>query len=77
MAAVRQFALDHPTTGYKRLAWLMVDKNVAHLRPWQVYGILQEHDLMPRRPQAALQRLQRPPEPEYPDRVWHIDLMYL
>jgi len=77
MAAACRFALEYPATGYKRLAWLMVDKDVAYLRPWQVYRVLQDHDLMFRRPQPALQSLQRPPEPQHPDQVWHIDLMYL
>ncbi len=77
VAAVCRFALEHPATGYKRLAWLMVDKNVAYLRPWQVYTILQDRDLMSRRPKLALEELRRPPEPQHPDQVWHIDLMYV
>lgn len=77
MAAVCRFALGHPATGYKRLAWLMVDKDVAYLRPWQVYRVLRDHDLMLRRPKIALEELRRPPEPQRPDQVWHIDLMYL
>ena len=77
VAAVRAFALDHPATGYKRLTWLLVDKNVAFLRPYQVYRLLSTEDLLCRRPVSAPEALKRPPEPDHPDQVWHVDLMYL
>ena len=75
--AVRGFALTHPQTGYKRLAWQMVDEDVAYLRPYQVYRILTEHELLCRRARPPAEALRRPPEPDHPDQVWHIDLMYL
>jgi putative transposase len=74
---VRGFALTHPQTGYKRLAWQMVDEDAAYLRPYQVYRILTEHDLLCRRDSPPAKALRRPPEPDHPDQVWHIDLMYL
>ena len=74
---VRRFALAHPQMGYKRLTWQMVDENVAYLRPYQVYRILSEQDLLCRRQAPAVEALRRPPEPDHPDQVWHIDLMYL
>ena len=75
--AVRDAALAYPQTGYKRLTWLMVDEDVACLRPWQVYDILGKHDLLRRTAQLASKPLKRPPEPDHPDQVWHVDLMYL
>lgn len=77
VGTVRGFALTHPQTGYKRLAWQMVDEDVAYLRPYQVYRILTEHDLLCRRDSPPAEALRRPPEPDHPDQVWHIDLMYL
>jgi transposase InsO family protein len=47
------------------------------LRPWQVYDILGERDLLRRSAQPASQPLKRPPEADHPDQVWHVDLMYL
>jgi transposase-like protein len=38
--AVCTCALAHPAMGYKRLTWLMVDQEVAYLRPYQVYRLL-------------------------------------
>ena len=75
--AVCDGALTFPATGYKRLTWLMVDQDVAYLRPYQVYRILKGRDLLAQRPKAATEALKRPPAPDHPDQVWHIDLMYL
>jgi transposase InsO family protein len=77
VAAVSAFALAHPTMGYKRLTWLMVDADVAYLRSYQVYTILAERNLLCRRPAPPPAALQQPPEPDHPDQVWHVDLMYL
>ena len=75
--AVRKYALKHPTLGYKRLSWQMLDADVVALRPYQVYEILRQLDLIVRRPQEPDQTLRRPEPPKRPDEVWHIDLMYL
>ena len=75
--AVCDFARAHPKLGYKRLSWQMVAEAVAYLRPHQVYAILQAHDLMHRQPHVVPEPLKRPAEPDHPDQVWHIDLMYL
>ena len=75
--AVRKYALLYPRLGYKRLSWQMLDADMAALRPYQVYGILRQLDLIVRRPQVPDQTLKRPEPPKRPDEVWHIDLMYL
>ena len=77
VAAVREYALGHPLTGYKRLCWLMVDADVAYLRPYQVYDILSAQGLIRRREMVIADPLHRPAAPDHPDQVWHIDLMYL
>lgn len=76
-AAVRDFALQHPVMGYKRLTWAMVDQDIAYLRPYQVYRVLREHQLLVRRPKPPEEALRRPPPAVRPDQVWHIDLMYV
>lgn len=77
VTAVCDYALAHPAMGYKRLTWQMVDEDVAYLRPYQVYGILKEQDLIRRRKTSQPESLRRPAEPDHPDQVWHIDLMYV
>lgn len=77
VAAARHFALAHPKMGYKRLAWQMVDEDIVYLRPYQVYRVLQEGDLVRRWAGSASGALKRPPDPDHPDQVWHVDLMYV
>jgi len=75
-AAVIDYALKHPKEGYRRLAWMMIDDDVAYVSPSSVYRILDEGDLLYR-----WKRSQRsgepPPEPTGPNERWHTDLMYL
>jgi len=75
--AVCQYARAHAHTGYKKLAWLMVDENVAFLGPNQVYEVLQKYDAMSQRGTWSVALLNRPPEPQRPDERWHVDIMYL
>jgi len=75
--AVRRYALQYPGLGYKRLAWQMLDQNVAALKPYQVYRILGDLDLIARRPREPQDPLRRPEPPKRADEVWHIDLMYV
>lgn len=77
IAAVCGFARLHPVMGYKRLAWQMVDKDVAYLKQHQVYDILATNNLLARQPKPAAGSLHRPLEPDHPDLVWHVDIMYL
>ncbi len=76
VTTVRDYAQDHPELGYKRLAWTMVDENVAFLRPGMVHAVLAEAQLLGRR-QPAPTGLRRPAEVDHPDQRWHTDLMSL
>ena len=76
VTTVRNYAHGHPELGYKRLAWTMVDENVAFLRPGMVYAVLAEAQLLGRR-QPAPTGLRRPAEADHPDQRWHTDLMSL
>ena len=40
------YVLEHPREGYRRLAWMMVDKDIAYLSPSTVYRILDQEDLL-------------------------------
>ncbi len=75
-AAVRRYALAHPQDGYRRLAWQMLDADVASLSASSVYRILRDADLLYRWKRSG--HAGAPPAP--PTRVherWHTDLMYL
>jgi transposase InsO family protein len=71
------YALEYPQIGYKRLTWQMIDDDVVYLKPYQVYEILKERSLLRWGKNGASETLNRPPEPDHPDAVWHVDLMYL
>ena len=75
--AVVAYAKAQPREGYRRLAWMMVDEDIACLTPSTVYRVLDSYDLLYRwkRPEPGYGK--RVPEATYPDEVWHVDLMYL
>ena len=75
--SVCSYALEYPQIGYKRLTWQMIDDDVVYLKPYRVYEILKERGLLRWGKNGAPETLNRPPEPDHPDEVWHIDLMYL
>jgi transposase InsO family protein/transposase-like protein len=75
--AVECFTLTQPTLGYKRLAWLMVDQDIAYLSPYWVGQVLKRAGLLRTRTPPAGAALSRPPAPERPDEQWHIDIMYV
>ena len=75
--AVVDYAKAQPREGYRRLAWMMIDDDIACLTPSTVYRILDRYDLLYRwkRPEPSYGR--KVPEATYPNEVWHVDLMYL
>jgi transposase InsO family protein len=75
-AAVITYALSHPKDGYRRLAWMMVDEDVAYVSPSSVYRILRDADLLYRWKRSE-RGGKAPPEPTAPNQRWHTDLMYL
>ena len=74
--AVIGYALAHPKDGYRRLAWQMIDADVAYLSPSSVYRVLNEADLLYRWKRSARSGA-APPKPTRPHERWHTDLMYL
>lgn len=76
-AAVVAFARAHPREGYRRLAWMMVDADVAYVSPGSVYRVLDRHDLLYRWKRSAPSAGRRPAEATHPDEVWHVDILYL
>lgn len=74
--AVVAYALAHPQEGYRRLAWMMVDADVAYVSPSSVYRILRDEDLLYRWKRSRRSG-EAPAEPTRPNERWHTDLMYL
>lgn len=74
--AVCDYALKHPKDGYRRLAWQMIDEDVAYLSPSTVYRILSEADLLSKWKRSTRSGT-APSKPTRPNERWHTDLMYL
>jgi transposase InsO family protein len=74
--AVCDYALAHPRDGYRRLAWQMIDEDVAYLSPSTVYRVLSEADLLSRWKRSTRSG-NRPSDPVRPNERWHTDIMYL
>jgi transposase InsO family protein len=70
------YALAHPRDGYRRLAWQMIDDDVAFLSPSSVYRVLNEADLLYRWKRSARVG-EPPPKPTRPNERWHTDIVYL
>ena len=74
--SVTAYARSHPRDGYRRLAWQMIDEDVAFLSPSSVYRVLNEADLLSRWKRSARVG-EPPPKPVRPNERWHTDIMYL
>jgi len=74
--AVVEYALAHPRDGYRRLAWQMVDEDVAYVSPSSVYRILADRHLLYRWKRSR-RAGEAPPAPTRANERWHTDLMYL
>lgn len=71
-----RYALTRPKEGYRRLAWMMVDKDVVCASPGTVYNVLSRHDLLYRwkRTERSEMKVEKPTGP---NQRWHTDIMYL
>jgi transposase InsO family protein len=74
--AIVQYAEAQPGSGYRRLAWQMVDANIVVASPSAVYDVLQAAGRL-YRPPTEDTTLRRPPAATRPDQRWHIDVLYL
>lgn len=76
-AAIINYYADHRQTGYRRLAYMMLDADVAAVSPSSVYRVLQTAGLL--RPTTAqpTQKGQGFNQPQQPHQHWHIDITYI
>lgn len=77
IAAVIDYALEHPKEGYRRLCWMMVDEDIAFLSASSIYRILADRDLLCRWKKSGKSGGKYDFKPTAPHQQWHTDLMYL
>ncbi len=76
-AAIRDFSLQYPKIGYRKLTWMMVDAEVACVGESTVYRVLSEADLLSRWKRSTASPGDYDFRPTAPNQQWHTDVMYV
>jgi putative transposase len=75
--AIVNFHREHPLEGYRRLCYMMIDRDVVACAPASVYRVLSRNGLLSRwRPRASA-RGAGFDQPSRPHEHWHVDVSYL
>ena len=74
--AILKFQAEHPLEGYRRLAFMMLDRDLAAVSPSSVYRVLHQAGLLQRhaRPTRKGTGFVQPLEPH---EHWHVDVTYI
>jgi len=76
-AAILAYQADHPTEGYHRLAYMMLDADIAAVSPSSVYRVLQAAERLQKWATAPSKKGTGFQQPLQPHQHWHIDISYL
>lgn len=68
---------QHPTEGYRRLSYMMLDEGVVAASPSSVYRVLKAHQCLGRNPHQPNLKGDGFKQPTRPHAHWHIDIAYL
>jgi putative transposase len=75
--AILAFAVEYPSEGYRRLAYMMLDADVVAVSPSSVYRVLKGAGLLQRQRLAASTKGAGFTPPGEPHEHWHIDVSYI
>ena len=75
--AIVRFFYEHPLDGYRRLAFMMLDRDVAAASPSSVYRVLKAAGLLGNRNVRPSKKGTGFEQPDGPHRHWHIDVCYI
>lgn len=75
--AIAEFAVAHPLEGYRRLCFMMLDRDVVAVSPASVYRVLKAEGLLGARWQKPTRKGTGFVQPLQPHDHWHIDFSYL
>ena len=75
--AIIEFHDEHPLEGYRRLAYMMLDADVACASPSTVYRVLKERGLLQRFAGAPSRKGDGFDQPTRPHEHWHMDVSYV
>jgi putative transposase len=69
--------MGHPTEGYRRLAFMMLDADVVAVSPSSVYRVLRDAGLIEARPGKPSLKGKGFQQPLRAHEHWHVDVSYL
>lgn len=75
--AIRLFAMEHPLDGYRRLTFMMLDRDIVAVSPSSVYRVLKGAGLLDRWKRNPTKKGTGFVQPEKPHDHWHIDVSYV
>lgn len=75
--AILDFQRQYPLEGYRRLCFMMLDRDVVAVSPASVYRVLKRAGVIGRRHVKPSQKGTGFVQPPAPHRHWHIDVSYL
>jgi transposase InsO family protein len=75
--AIIQFCVDNPLEGYRRLTFMMLDRNVVAVSPASVWRILSKAGLLARWNKKISKKGTGFVQPLKPHEHWHVDVSYI
>ena len=75
--AIVNFFLEHPQEGYRRLAFMMLDRDIVAVSPSSVYRVLSAAELLRRWNGKSSKKGTGFIQPLTPHEHWHIDVSYV
>ncbi len=75
--AVKTFRSDHPEPGYRKLAWMMVDQNIAFIPEITVYRLLKGLNMLSVGIPGDVAGSEYKNKPLYVHHHWHTDIAYI
>lgn len=75
--AIAEYFIDHPTEGYRRLTYMMIDENIVAASPSTVYRVLSSSGLLGKRQVKPSKKGKGFHQPIKSHEHWHTDVTYL
>lgn len=75
--AITRFALENPLEGYRRLTFMMLDRDIVAVSPSSVWRVLSKAGLLERWNKKPSKKGTGFVQPLAPHEHWHVDISYL
>jgi putative transposase len=75
--AIIRFSFEYPLEGYRRLAFMMLDRDVVAVSPSSVYRVLKDAGRIGRSTNKPSKKGTGFHQPKKPHEHWHIDISYV